>query len=745
PPLAPSVDEALQNIFGFDDFRPGQRDVVEAVLEGKDTVIVMPTGSGKSLCYQLPACVLEGLTLVVSPLIALMKDQVDALAAFGVPTTFINSSIPYEEQRERLWAMANGQYKIVFIAPERFKNDAFCQAVSRANVGLFAIDEAHCISQWGHDFRPDYLTLGKARKMLGEPTTLALTATATPDVQKDIARQLELDKAEIVVSGFERPNLFFEVFMARRKDDKIRRLKALLDHYENQSAVIYCATRKQVEEVYSDLRAEKYDVGMYHAGLSDADREDIQDAFMSGDVPILVATNAFGMGVDKSDVRAIVHYNIPGSIEAYYQEAGRAGRDGEPAHCLLLFNAMDKGIHEFFIENSSPEPKTVERVWEHLSKYGVGTHALGAEQVTDHLNRAGRANRLHSWGVESVLRLLQRGGHVDWGVRDGRPWIALLDQAHTRNLRVDWEAIKARRELDERHLLDTLRYASGHGCRQHFLLRYFSSRLSNNEQRCGHCDTCSGRPAYAAKNRGPARPTVSCPEPHDLVLRKVLSGVARTRGRFGAHLVASMLRGSGAKKVKSTGLDRLSTFGIVSYLRQQDLVDILDWCLANRLTTQNIHGAISLTDEGIAVMKTETPIPQGVQENMERRFRVGEPPPRATSTSSPGTTSSSAGSGDTYLTTLEFLREGLSYKEIADRRGLSPQSILRHVMVLADQGHTLDLSDALDGRILPMLRELAEDWKMGDPLAPLKEALPDSCNYATLKLNLAHILMERRA
>jgi ATP-dependent DNA helicase RecQ len=739
-PLAANIDEALMNVFGFDGFRPGQRDVVEAVVRGKDTVIVMPTGSGKSLCYQLPACVIEGVTLVVSPLIALMKDQLDALTAFGVPATFINSSISFEEQRERLWGMASGKYKVVFVAPERFKNDGFCQALSRTHIGLFAIDEAHCISQWGHDFRPDYLTLGKARKMLGKPTTLALTATATPRVQEDIARQLEIDEAEVIVSGFERPNLFFEVFMARRKDDKIDRMMALLDHYQSGTAVIYCATRKQVEEVYGELREARYEVGMYHAGLSDVEREDIQDAFMSGDVPILVATNAFGMGVDKSDVRAIIHYNIPGSIEAYYQEAGRAGRDGEPAHCLLLYNAMDKGIHEFFIENSCPTRQSVERAWTYLSKLGVGTHDLSADMLTEHLNRSGgRSERLHGWGVESVLRLLQRGGHVDFGIRDGRPFITVIDKVRAKDLRIDWDDVEKRRGLEEQHLTDVLRYTSGQSCRQGYLLRYFSSKLANNTRRCGHCDACSGRPDYADKLTGPIRQAVSCKEPHDVVVRKTLSGIARARGRFGAHVVASMLRGSKSKKVFSAGLNELSTYGIIDYLPQQDLVDVLDWCMRSRLTTQNVHGAISLTDEGIAVMKGASPLPPALEEQMGRRFVVGKTPKGFVVRKR----SSPAEDGDTYLTTLELFREGLSVDEIADRRGLSSQSILRHLMVLADQGHTFDLDGHLDGKLLPMLRDLAEEWKMGDALAPLKEQLPASCSYAMLKLHLAKILMER--
>ena len=439
PPMVESLEAGLEEIFDFEDFRPGQRDVMEAVLRGINSLVVMPTGSGKSLCYQLPACVLDGITLVISPLIALMKDQVDALDTFGVPATFINSSISTNEQRDRIHDMEHGHYKVVYIAPERFRSPTFCDAIANTKVGLLAIDEAHCISQWGHDFRPDYLRLAEVRDQLGHPPTIALTATATRQVQHDILEQLNLPEAEIFVYGFERPNLFFEVFDCRSKGDKIDRIQALMNHYPGESLLIYCATRKQVEEVSRELDGAGISVGSYHGGLSERQRERIQDAFMRDEFAALVATNAFGMGVDKPDIRAVVHYNIPGSIEAYYQEGGRAGRDGEPAHCLMLFNYNDRGIHEFFNEQSYPTQATIERVWEHCLQLGLGTHHVGPDELTRSSTAAAAASASTPGAWRPRCASSSAAGTSSSAPATGSPGCRSRIWRAPRDLRVDWE------------------------------------------------------------------------------------------------------------------------------------------------------------------------------------------------------------------------------------------------------------------------------------------------------------------
>ena len=296
-------------------FREPQGDIIRAVLEGKDTLVVMPTGGGKSLCFQLPALLLPGVTLVVSPLIALMKDQVDALQARGLPAGLLNSSQTLEQQRETLDGIRNRTLKLVYVAPERFRSQSFLNALSKDAISLFAIDEAHCLSQWGHDFRPDYMRLGEARKAIGNPPCIALTATATPDVQLDIKKSLEMESAGEFVAGFARDNLSFKVRQTNSDNDKMQALQALIK--QHTTGIIYCATRKSVDAVAGKIEHLTSSVIRYHGGLSDRDRTAAQERFMTGSANIVVATNAFGMGIDRSDIRFVCHYEMPGSVEAY--------------------------------------------------------------------------------------------------------------------------------------------------------------------------------------------------------------------------------------------------------------------------------------------------------------------------------------------------------------------------------------------------------------------------------------------
>ena len=346
--------QALEEHFGYPSFRPGQRQVIEGILAGRPVLGVMPTGTGKSLCYQLPALLVEGLTLVVSPLIALMKDQVDALTERGIPAAFLNSTQNRGDQRAVLAAARSGQLKMLYVAPERFRYGGAMARIRELPLSMMVVDEAHCISQWGHDFRPDYMQLGAVARDLGITRVSAFTATATGRVRGDIVSQLGMRNPEVVVTGFLRENLHFSVLPIRRmtqKKDYLLRFHAALDG----PAVIYCATRKHCEEVATFLRSKRLPTLVYHGGMSDQERDANQNAFLASDEHLMVATNAFGMGVDKPNVRAVIHYDIPGSVDAYYQEAGRAGRDGVPAVCVLLFTYADTRIQEFFIDNSGED------------------------------------------------------------------------------------------------------------------------------------------------------------------------------------------------------------------------------------------------------------------------------------------------------------------------------------------------------------------------------------------------------
>jgi ATP-dependent DNA helicase RecQ len=416
---AATAREALQQHFGFTDFREGQDEVIRAVLDGRDTVVVMPTGGGKSLCYQLPALMRDGVTLVVSPLIALMKDQVDQLAERSIPATFINSSLSYTETNIRLSRLRMGEYKLLYVAPERFRSQAFMDSIAETEVRLFAVDEAHCISHWGHDFRPDYLRMKPAIEHLGNPQVIALTATATPQVRADICEQLGLTDAQVFVAGFDRPNLALRVMHPATEREKIDILKRLIRHSAG-AGIIYAATRKSVEQITAKLKLAGLNVEMYHGGMEDGERSRAQDTFMHSKAQAIVATNAFGMGIDKPDIRFVAHFHLPGSIEAYYQEVGRAGRDGLPADCVLLFNYADTRTQQFFIEGSHPSPELIRRVYDEIASFGLERVELTARELSERLRVK------NDMSIHSALVVLEKAGHIERGRAGEATMLALM-------------------------------------------------------------------------------------------------------------------------------------------------------------------------------------------------------------------------------------------------------------------------------------------------------------------------------
>ncbi len=624
--------DVLFERFGHRDFRPGQTAIIETVLAGRDVLAVMPTGSGKSLCYQLPAVFREGCTLVVSPLIALMKDQVDALQAQGIAATYVNSSLPPHEQQERLRACRAGVYDLLYIAPERFRSARFVEAISRTQVSLFAIDEAHCISEWGHDFRPDYLRLREAVALPTRPSVLALTATATVDVQQDIVQQLGRPGMQPFVYGFDRANLVYRVLALNGQAAKLRALQEELVAQQDGSAIIYTSTRRAAEEVAAFLQGLGAEVLLYHAGLSDAARKQAQDAFMERPNGLIVATNAFGMGIDKPDVRCVVHFNLPRSLEAYYQEAGRAGRDGTEAQCVLLFSYGDVRIQEFLVEHNNPTRAVLERVYELIAGMGPSGTEVPLSALSRHLGRGGSAMQLGA-----AARLLEKAGHIEqltnFEAGDSLPagtpnTLARLagEPVPPHALVLDDDALRRRRQHELAKLRRMVGYASARQCRRQKILGYFGETW--DKPNCAACDHCLSETAPKSAAASPARPPS---EGEWLVIQKILSCVARMGGRYGRTRVVQVLLGSRAREIRGTHLSRLSTYGILKGSPRPMIDAYMDALIGADCidVAGDEYPKLKMTDHGQAVMRRQQSVRLPLlPEAGTTSHRAAEPPPR---------------------------------------------------------------------------------------------------------------------
>jgi ATP-dependent DNA helicase RecQ len=552
--------------FGHTGLRPGQADVIRDVLAGRPVVAVMPTGAGKSLCYQLPALVLAErghVTLVVSPLIALMKDQVDALTERGIPAVALTSAASSDEQREILDGIRAGIYTLIYVAPERFRSPRFVDALraTAGRLGLIAIDEAHCISEWGHDFRPDYRRLGDAVRLLAPPRIAAFTATATPEVRRDIAHQLDFAQPALHVRGFDRPNLHYAVERVGGGDDKSDLLVERVRTRDGGVALVYAATRKNAEKYAAALKTAGMRTRVYHAGLDGDVRERAQDVFMAGKLDAIVATNAFGMGVDKSDIRLVVHADIPRSPEAYYQEAGRGGRDGKPTRCVLLFNHSDIKLQEFLIGASYPSAEVLRGVWKLLrDRPELGRLGPYDDELENRL-RNSLGGEVNGATMGAALRMLERHGMLrrdDEKVAATRPEPGAF-------LPLDVESLQRRAEVERTKLRTMVEYAYYPRCRRQFVLEYFGDQdWSDRDRRCGACDTCE---AIAH-----GRPATLQPSPAELAaIRNLLSLVGALSGRFGRMRVVKLAVGSD----DDSRFDELAERGCLRGWRERPALDLL--------------------------------------------------------------------------------------------------------------------------------------------------------------------------
>lgn len=701
--------QTLTHYFGFESFRPGQEETIHRLLNGQHTLLVMPTGSGKSLAYQLPALIQPHLTLVISPLIALMQDQVDSLTQRGIPATFVNSSLPSHEIYQRMRTVREGHIKLLYIAPERLRHRSFTGALANTKISMLAVDEAHCISQWGHDFRPDYLQIGPIWQAMGQPTLLATTATATPTVQKDITKLLGLPNIQPIVTGFNRPNLTLRVIHAPDVRTKLDTLQTLLMK-TNGSAIVYAATRRNTDEVTDFIRDF---IGKpaqaYHAGLDRDTRYRVQQDFMADRTQIVVATNAFGMGVDKPDVRAVIHFNMPATIEAYYQEAGRAGRDGLPAECVLLFAPDDLRLQNWLITSDTPSLDDLHQVYTCL------TQAAHDGEVYFLLDEISQVTGLHPVKIRVTISELEQAGALYHLGDQGRYSRWKVNALSTEAIRTRAEAISRRAEIRQDLLETVVNYVHLTSCRRQFLLAYFGDTSPPNSPRC--CDNHSVDTIDSLPKAVTPRDWFPL-----IVLETVRSMQSRPVGR---NRLAQLLNGSKAQPMRQFGYNQHKFYGKLAMLSQPQITHLIDELMTMRLV--RLAGGelpvLVLTDAGQKALDARVALPIAIP---------GLEPDRSEAI----TQWQNSKRPSTVDQTLELFQQGLTPAQIAERRNLSENTIYEHLSRLIGSGD-VSLHQVVTPEVEAQVLSAVDDIGSAYRLTPLKNSLPESISFGEIKCVLA--------
>lgn len=707
-----SLAASLRTHFGFDSFRAGQEEAIQGLLNKQHTLAIMPTGAGKSLIYQFAALQLDGLTLVISPLIALMKDQVDALNRKGIPAAFINSAIPLPEQNQRLTLLAQGKYRLVYVAPERLRNVTFLRSLQNLTLSLLAVDEAHCISEWGHDFRPDYLHIAETRRKLGNPLTVALTATATPKVQSDIVRLLGLpESTKRIVTGFNRSNLTLEVKYTADTESKFRALSEMLSsanfQFANGATLIYTGTRRDAEEVAEFVRVVcKIQAEHYHAGLLADDRARIQERFINGATPVIVATNAFGMGIDRADVRQVIHYSVTGSLEAYYQEAGRAGRDGHPARVVLLYDPQDRALQEFFIQSSVVTPEDLQLLYRALGNANDELW-LTTEDIQ-------RRTELHPVKIKVGLAELERVGalehlgddNVRMLLRKGKWDSAAIQQAAARSREHTRHRIE---QLD--HMIH---YAETNACRRRVVLKHFGDSASPDAPVC--CDNCESKKSMPETAGGEVA-QMSHAERAALV---ILDCIRRVKIKVGREKLAQILHGSKAQDILKFHHDKNVYYGRLAATKQSDIEELIGQ-LAEMGLLKVIGGEypiLALTPRG----------EHAIQQKESITLRL----PKSFQSSEIKKAKAKLEAGGSVEYTAKLFADGMKPEQIARERGFALTTIYGHLaqLIAADK---LKVEQVVPGDVREKIERAIQKVGSTQYLSPIKALLPDEIDFNVIK------------